>query len=426
MSERKAVLKGTVAGLILSSASALAVMLPTAAMAEEEPIRIGYIDPLSGPFANVGDAGLKQFRYLAEKMNAEGGILGRDIEIVGFDNKSSAQESLQILREAADEGIHYVTQGNGSHVAGALVDGVEKHNRRNPDNRMVFLNYAAVDPALTGEKCSFWHFRFDANSAMKLQAITDYMAEQDDIKKVFLINMDYSHGQAISRIAKEMLNEKRPDIEIVGDVLHPVGKVKDFSPYISQIQSSGADTVISGNWGNDLSLLAKAGAQAGLDVDWFTYYAGGLGTPTALGKAGAEHVKMLTEWQENLVEDYEAPELREILEEFEQRYDGIEFYYLRIKTQMDMLQKAMEKAGSTEPLAVARALEGMTMETPFGTVTMREQDHQLLQPLFISTFSEDYPKYDSEGTGLGWVMDAKLDAASTAVDSVCEMKRPSS
>lgn len=403
-----------------------ALAVPAIGAAADDTIKIGYIDPLSGPFANVGDAGLKHFKYLAERINADGGILGKDVEIIGYDNKSSAQESLQILREAADEGVQYVTQGNGSHVGGALVDGVEKHNRRNPDNRMVYLNYAAVDPALTNEKCSFWHFRFDANSAMKLQAITDYMAEQDDIKKVFLMNMDYSHGQAISRIAKEMLKEKRSDIKIVGDVLHPVGKVKDFSPYVSQIQSSGADTVITGNWGNDLSLLVKAGAQAGLDVDWYTYYAGGLGTPTALGKAGAEHVKMVTEWQENLVEEYEAPELRKILEEFEERYNGIEFYYLRIKTEMDMLRKAMEKAGTTDPLAVAKAMEGMTMETPFGTVTMRKKDHQLIQPLFISTFSEDYAKYDSEGTGIGWKMDAKLDAEDTAVETSCDMRRPSS
>ncbi|MES1924869.1 branched-chain amino acid ABC transporter substrate-binding protein [Salinisphaera sp. T31B1] len=403
-----------------------ALAVPAIGQAADDTIKIGYIDPLSGPFANVGDAGLKHFKYLAERINANGGILGQNVEIIGYDNKSSAQESLQILREAADEGVHYITQGNGSHVGGALVDGVEKHNRRNPDDRIVYLNYAAVDPALTGDKCSFWHFRFDANSAMKLQAITDYMAKQQDIKKVFLINMDYSHGQAISRIAKQMLKEKRPDIQIVGDVLHPVGKVKDFSPYVSQIKSSGADTVISGNWGNDLSLLVKAGSQAGLDVDWYTYYAGGLGTPTALGKAGAEHVKMVTEWQENLVEQYDAPELREILEEFEDRYDGIEFYYLRIKTEMDMLKKAMEKAGSTDPLAVAQAMEGMTMDTPFGEVTMRKQDHQLLQPLFISTFTADYAKYDSEGTGIGWKMDAKIDAADTAVDSSCKMQRPSS
>ncbi|MES1929951.1 branched chain amino acid ABC transporter substrate-binding protein [Salinisphaera dokdonensis CL-ES53] len=424
MSELKLALKRAAVGAILTSATALAFVAPSVSMAAEEPIRIGYIDPLSGPFANVGDAGLKQFRYLAEKMNAEGGILGRDIEIVGFDNKSSAQESLQMLREAADEGIHYVTQGNGSHVAGALVDGVEKHNRRNPDNRIVFLNYAAVDPTLTNEKCSFWHFRFDANSAMKMKAITDYMADQPKIKKVFLINQDYSHGQFISQAGKELLAEKRSDIEVVGDVLHPVGKVKDFSPYISRIKASGADTVITGNWGNDLSLLVKAGDQAGLDVDWYTYYAGGLGTPTSLGKAADGKVKMITEWQENLAVRFEADELRSMLEEFETRYDGIEFYYLRVKTEMDMLKKAMEKAGSADPKAVAFALEGLSIDTPFGTASMRADDHQLMQPLFMSTFGSDFLEYDSEGTGLGWKMDAEIPADQTAVETSCEMKRP--
>lgn len=402
---------------------AVALTVPTMASAADT-IKIAYIDPLSGPFANVGDAGLKHFRYLAERINADGGILGQDVEIVGFDNKTNPQESLQILREVADKGIQYITQGNGSSVAGALVSGVDKHNRRNPDNRIMFLNYAAVDPALTNDKCSFWHFRFDANSQMKMKVITDQIAERDDVKKVFLINMDYSHGQYISKAGKEMLKEKRPDIEIVGDVLHPIGRVKDFSPYVSQIQSSGADVVISGNWGNDLSLLVKSGAQAGLDVDWYTYYAGGLGTPTALGESAVDDVKMITEWQENLVEQYDAPELREILEEFESRYDGLEFYFLRAKNEMDMLKKAMEKAGSTEPLEVAYAMEGMTLDTPFGKATMRAKDHQMLQPLFISTFTKDYAKYDSEGTGIGWKMNASFEADDTAAPTSCKMRRP--
>ncbi|GAB3671084.1 branched-chain amino acid ABC transporter substrate-binding protein [Salinisphaera aquimarina] len=411
--------------MTLTLATALAVVVPTTGMTAEDTIKIGYIDPLSGAFANVGDAGLKHFQYLAEKMNAAGGVLGKKIEIVPFDNKTNAQESLQILREVADQHIHYITQGNGSSVAGALVSGVEKHNQRNPDNRIVFLNYAAVDPALTNDKCSFWHFRFDANSEMKMKAITDYMADQKDIKKVFLINQDYSHGQYISKAGKEMLKEKRPDIKIVGDVLHPIGKVKDFSPYISQIKSSGADAVITGNWGNDLSLLVKAGSQAGLDVDWYSYYAGGLGTPTALGKGAIGHVKMITEWQENLAVRYKAPELQSMLEEFENRYSGIEFYYLRVKTEMDMLKKAMEKAGSTDPLKVAYAMEGLSVDTPFGKATMRGDDHQLLQTLFMSTFTDDYLKYDSEGTGIGWKMDARIPADETATPTSCEMKRPS-
>ncbi|HEX5515472.1 MAG TPA: ABC transporter substrate-binding protein, partial [Gammaproteobacteria bacterium] len=151
--------------LLLTALGALAIM---SSASGQDTIKIAYIEPLSGPFANVGDAGLKHFRYKAEVMNKAGGILGKQIEIVPFDNKGSPQETLTILRQVADQKIQYITQGNGSHVAGALVEGVEKHNQRNP-NKILYLNYAAVDPTLTESKCSFWHFRFDANSEMKLE-----------------------------------------------------------------------------------------------------------------------------------------------------------------------------------------------------------------------------------------------------------------
>jgi len=413
--------------LLTRAAIALAVSMAfasTTALAAKDTIKIGLIDPLSGPFANIGDLGVKGFTSIADHINEEGGILGKEVEIVPFDNKGSAQESLQNLQEAADEGIQYITQGLGSNVGNALVDGVEKHNRRNPDKRIIYLNFAAVDPALTNEKCSFWHFRFDANSAMKMKVITDYMADQEQIKKVFLINQDYSHGQFISKAGKELLAEKRPDIEIVGDVLHPLGKVKDFSPYISQIKSSGADAVITGNWGNDLALLVKAGAQAGLDVNYYTYYGSLVGTPRGIGEAGKGKVKTITEYQENLAVTKNLSDLQEFQENFEEKYAPLEFNVLRTKTEMEMLAKAMEKAGTTDPLEVAYAMEGMTLETGLGKVTMRAKDHQMLQPLFISTLSEDYEKYDAEGTGLGWKTNIEIPADETAVPSSCDMERP--
>ncbi len=413
---------GLVRKIAIAMAFALVVIAPTS-VAADDPIEIAFIDPLSGPFARVGDAGLKHFEYIAERINAMGGILGRELVIVPFDNKLNAQESLQILADVADQGIHYITQGAGSNVAAALVSGVTKHNRRHPDNRLLYMNYAAMDPVLTGEKCSFWHFRFTANVVMKLEAITDYMAEQSEIKKVFLINQDYSYGQGISHFAKKLLAEKRPDIEIVGDILHPLGKVKDFSPYVAQIASSGADAVITGNYGVDLSLLVKSGAQAGLDVKWYTYHGGGLGAPTAIGEAGIGDVLFIAEWQENLAVRFESAEMIEIVEGFEQRY-GLDFYFQYVKTQLEMLKKAMEKAGTTDPLAVAYALEGMTEETAVGTATMRAEDHQLLQPLFVSKFTKDYLKYDSEDTGIGWAMIAKMPAEDTAFPTSCEMKRP--
>ncbi|GAB2801689.1 branched-chain amino acid ABC transporter substrate-binding protein [Halomonas shantousis] len=405
-------------------AGALSLTFCVAASAQDEgPIRIAYIEPLSGPFANVGDAGLKHFRFAADKINQDGGVLGRDFEIVPMDNKQSASESTQLLQRAIDQGIPFITQGNGSNVAGALVEGVDRNNRRNQDNRVLFLNYAAVDPALTNERCSFWHFRFDANSDIKLEALTNYMADQPNIKKVFLINQDYSHGHAVAKTAKAMLAEKRPDIEIVGEVLHPIGQVRDFSPYISRIKQSGADSVITGNWGNDLSLLVREADSAGLDVNFYTYYGGGLGTPAAVGERGVDRLHQISEWHADVNVDENLSDYEAWFNEFKQRYPEIDWYYHRIYNEMYMLKEAIEETGGTDAVEVAKALEGMQFESPTGTVTMRAEDHQLIQPLYISVMDAD-AKYDADNSGVGFRTVARIPAEDATLPTSCEMQRP--
>src|SRR6201995_5900839 len=215
----------------------------------EDTVKIGYIDPLSGGGASVGEGGLKTFQYLADELNAKGGILGHKVEIVPMDNKTNPQESLVQAQKAVDAGIHYITQGNGSSVGAALEDFVTKNNSRNPGKVVLYFNYAAVDPSLTEDKCSYWHFRWDANSDIKMEALTNYMKTQPSIKKLYRINMDYSFGQSVRTEARKMLAAKRPDIEIVGDELHPMLNVTDFSPYVAKIKASGADSVVTGNWG---------------------------------------------------------------------------------------------------------------------------------------------------------------------------------
>jgi branched-chain amino acid transport system substrate-binding protein len=232
---------------------AAATLISFGALAQT--IKVAYIDPLSGPFANVGEQGLAEFRFAVDRINASGMLGKQKLEVVPFDNKVSPQESLNQLKRVIDQGIQYITQGNSSAVAGALLEAVNRHNERNPGKEILYLNYAAVDPAFTNEKCSFWHFRFDANADMKMESLTTYMAGKKSIKKVYLLNQDYSFGQAVKKAAREMLARKRPDIQIVGDDLHPLGQVKDFSPYVAKIKQSGADSVITGNWGNDMSLL---------------------------------------------------------------------------------------------------------------------------------------------------------------------------
>jgi len=258
---------------------------------------------------------------------------------------------------------------------------------------------------------------------MKLEVLTEYMAKSPEVKKVFLINMDYAHGQQISQAAKRLLPQKNPDIQIVGDILHPIGKVKDFSPYIAQIKASRADSVITGNWGNDLTLLVKAAADANLNVKFYTYYGGGLGVPTAVGEAGEGRLFQITEFHPNLPLDKNKPEVYDFTEPFHKKYPEIDWYYGRITTQIEMLKKAMEQADSTDPTKVAFALEGMRMDTPYGEVIMRQIDHQLLQPLFISVFTKD-AKHKTENTDFGWKTVAEFSADETATPTSCAMKRP--
>jgi len=387
-------------------------------------VKIAYIDPLSGSFANVGDAGLKHFKEAVEvNVNQKGGVNGQMMEVIGIDNKASPQETLVALKNATDQGIRYVTQGNGSGAAAALIDGVNKWNARNPDKTVLYLNYAAVDPTLTNEKCSFWHFRFDSHVGMKIEAITNYIKTQASIKKVFILGQNYAHGRQVSEYSKNMLKAKRPDIEIVGDDLHPLGSVKDFSPYISKIKASGADTVITGNWGNDMALLIKAAKDAGLKAKFFTFYAGGLDAPTAMGAAGEGKVIQVIEWQRNQT----GSTLEKYAEDFGKKYPTIDFYYARINTTIDMLALAMKNAKSNDPKDVALALENMSFKSGYGDVFMRKSDHQLVQPLHLSVFSkagQPGVKYDVEKTGYGFKNIADMSMKDSDQPNTCVMERP--
>jgi branched-chain amino acid transport system substrate-binding protein len=397
---------------------AFAGMLLTASAAAQ--VKFAYIDPLSGGAASAGINAQKHMTYLVDRLNAAGGLNGEKVELISYDNKVDPQESLIALKKALDDGARFVFQGNGSAVALAITDAVLKYNERNPGKEVLYFNYAAVDPALTNEKCNFWHFRFDADADMKMAALTDAIAKQPQIKNVYLINQDYSFGRAVAAAARKMLAEKRPDIKIVGDELHPLQKVQDFSPYVAKIKASGADTVITGNWSNDMLLLIKAGKDAGLKVNWYTYYGGALGTPSAIGKDGIGIVKQISEYHNNAL-----PELDPDVAAFKKRFTGKddEFGYYRLKTTFDMIAAAAAKAKSNDPVKIARALEGIKVNTTVGEAEMRADNHQILQPMFVSTFSDNV-KFDVEKTGLGFKTDTKINAKDTALPTTCKMQRP--
>ena len=409
----------------LRGAIGIALLLPAGGALAAETIKVAVMTGLSGTFALQGEEQVKVFNAAADLVNSRGGLLGgRKFEIVPLDNKSNPQDSLVVLQQAIDQDIRYVAVTISS-VTHAVSDAVSKYNARNPDRPIVLLDFNALDPALTESRCNFWHFRFEAHTDMQMNALTDAMAKQRSIRKVYLINQDYAYGQSVTKAAKEMLAAKRPDVHIVGDDLVPLGKVKDFAPYIAKIRASGADAILTGNWGNDLSLLIKASNEASLGATYYTLLAAFFGTPAAIGAAGADRVKSIYSWHINAAD--EVWEKRVL--QYEARYKATsDLAYLPPFRVLDMLAAAMNKVGSTDALKVAHALEGMKYDGPTGESWMRAEDHQMIVPIYVMTFAkagQPGVKHDAEGTGYGWKTDALVDARHNIPRMVCQMERPS-
>lgn len=396
-----------------------------ASAAFAENIKIAFIDPLSGPFASTGTNGLHQFEFAADHMvNDKGGVLGgTNFEIVAFDNKISPKESLIQLQVAIDQGIRYIAQGNSSGVANALTEAVSKHNRRNPDSRVLFLNYAAVDPALTNDKCNFWHFRFDANADIKMDALTDVMSADESLKKVYIIGQDYSFGKAVAAAAVSNLSEKRPDVEIVGNELHPIGKVKDFTPYSRKIVASNADAVITGNWGADMLGLGKSLIENGYGGPIYTYYAAGSGITAAFGDTAKGRIRLISQGDINPIGSDTA---RETYNAFKEKYPDGNIDQSRIFNVIGMLSTAIEAAGTADDVvAVASQLEGMEYDSMWGTkLFMRPQDHQIIQNLNVGVHTNDNVEFDYDNSGYGIVTESTVEMASMDSPTTCKMKRP--
>ena len=389
-----------------------------------ETIKIAYIGGLSGPAALPALEIFKAFQAAVELVNAGGGVLGgKQFEVVPYDNKLNAQETLVVLRKAIDEGAHYALAGT-SLTAGAINDALLKHNSRNPNQVVLLLDYNAQEPALTESRCSFWHFRFMPHSDTSMGILADHIAQRGEIQKVYLINQDYSFGQSFARAAREFLKARRPDIEIVGDDLHPLGKVKDFAPYVAKIHASGADAVITGNWGNDLILLIKGSAEAGLKASFYTLNGTVQGTVVGVGPAGAGRMKSIGSWHINAAD----ANWRKKLIGYKAKFGSItNMDYIQAYRTMDMLAAAINTAGTGEPTKVAFALEGMKYNGFTGPTWMRAEDHQIMAPLYVLSLTKaglSPVDYDEEASGYGWKTEAFVEAKDTVPPMRCQMDRP--
>ncbi|MFM6985437.1 MAG: branched-chain amino acid ABC transporter substrate-binding protein [Hydrogenophaga sp.] len=417
--------RGALAALLAASLSCTHAWAQPAA----EPIRIGMIEGLSGPFANTGEAVFRNLVWATERVNARGGVRlpggPRNLEIVRFDSKGQTEEALSGLRSAIDRNIAIVTQGNSSAAAAGLIDAINKHNERDPARPVLFLNYSAVDPALTNERCSYWHFRFDAHADMRMTALMSVLREDKALKSVYLIGQDYSFGQSVLAEARRQLLAQRPDVRIVGDELHPMARVKDFAPYAAKIKASGAQAVLTGNWGNDLTLLVKAAREVGFEGSFYTFYGNALGAPAAMGEAGIGKVVAVADWFPNTP----TRESEAFYQSFRQRFPKPEddYVHMRMQLMIESLAQAIEKAGSVKAADIAAQLEKVEVRLAGQSARMRAADHQFQQPLAVAVMDRQGApgtKFDVEGSGYGFRVIRQLTPQQAEMPHTCNMARP--
>ena len=417
------------ATVLLAATCATAALAQGQAASAAAPIRIGMIEGLSGPFANTGEAVYRNLVWATERVNARGGVKlpggNRPLVIERFDSKGQTEEALSALRSAIDRDITVVTQGNSSAAASGLIDAINKHNDRDPRRQVLFLNYSAVDPVLTNQNCSYWHFRFDAHADMRMTALMSVLREDKDLKSVYLIGQDYSFGQAVLREARSQLASKRPDVKIVGDELHPMARIKDFAPYAAKIKASGAQAVLTGNWGNDLTLLVKAAREAGFDGSFYTFYGNALGAPAAIGDAGIGKVVAVADWFPNVP----TKESEAFYQSFRQRFPNPadDYVHMRMQLMIESLAQAIERAGSVKAADVAVQLERAEVQLAGQTARMRAADHQFQQALAVAVMDRQGApgvKFDVEGSGYGFRVIRSLSPQQAELPHACNMSRP--
>jgi branched-chain amino acid transport system substrate-binding protein len=393
------------------------------AAAAAAPVKIAVLETLSGPQASSGQAYRTAVRYVVDRMNVAGGWNGEPVQLVEYDNQGGPAGAADKLKAAAAAGVHIVVQGASSAIAGQITEDIRKHNLRNPGKEMVFVNVGAEALELTGEKCSFHHFRFGGNAQVRTKVLVGAMKQAGALgSKVYSINQNYSWGQDMEKAI--LANAAAGGYQVVAKTLHEAGKVQDFAPYVSKIGASGADTVLTGNWSNDLLLLMKASKAAGLKVRFGTVYLDQPGNlsnagPLALGHyvAHAFNAEAAGAEGERFVNDYKAKTGHAPVFIEPQTVFGLEMV-------ADTLKRTPAEKGALNVNAFARALEQARIKTPMGEMSMRAADHQVLLPMVVSTVATD-AKFKVDGTDMGFkpVRRFSAEEASTPAQASCNMKR---
>lgn len=389
------------------------------------PLKIALVETLSGPQASTGLLYRTAVKFELDKINQAGGWNGEAIEIMEYDNQGGPAGASDKVKAAIADGADIIIQGSSSAVSGQITEDIRKHNIRNRGKEVLYLNMGGEALELTADKCHFYHFRFTTNAPIRVKTLVNAMQEDGVLgSNVYAMNQNYSWGSDMEYATEQQAAAN--NYTVVEKTLHDVNRIQDFAPYANRIKNSGAETVITGNWSNDLLLLMKATRDAGLKIRFGTVF---LDQPGNIANAGDLALGHYISHAFNV-------EANDATKAFAEDYKAVTGHYpTYVEPQtvfgIQMLGEALRNTeanadGRLNTTQLALNLENVTLQGPLGEIAIRADDHQVMLPIVVSQVSRD-AEYKVDGTDMGFSV-VKLFTGAEAVNPVeqtCSMKRPS-
>lgn len=361
------------------------------------PIKLGVCEPLSGTFKNIGEHYLEGVQYAVSKINAQGGLLGRQVQVIPVDTELKPDVAIQkATKLILNDGVKYFCGGTGSSVGGAL-------SKLAANNGAIMLSYGMDAASLTGSECNKHFFRTSCNTDTHSYALAEWVAKAK-YKRVFCIAQDYSFGKEATAAFIKKLKELNPSAQIVGQVYHKLG-TKDFAPYVSQIIAAKPDIVFTPNWGSDLTLLLKQANSFGLKAKFACYY---LNDEDAIKSIGNDAAVIGSIASEVYMLSIPTKANKEFIAAFKKE-KGYYPTWLRGKAYMGTMfwAEALKKAGSDDVNKVIKAWEGLTYNGPAGKWYMRPCDHQAQVPIWMAKIVKNNPYFKNAYVGKATMIPAK-------------------
>jgi branched-chain amino acid transport system substrate-binding protein len=371
--------------------AALVAVAPLGAKAADT-IKIGFPIPLSGPTAVYGEPVLKGAELAAKEINEKGGVLGRKLELLSRDSKANADEAVRLSREL-------IIKDNVDFLAGTLTSAeAPAVSTVAKENKIVFVAPTSKSTILTDEKHIHpYIFRISSNTDVEGLAGATLMARWKDVKKVATIAPDYAYGRDSIAAFIAALKKLRPDIEIVDQQWPKLGEA-DFTPFITAQMGKKPDAVYCSLFAGDFVTFSKEatprgyfkainnrlidGAEIGT-----TDEAQALGNDYPYGVIGDAYDPVI--W--NGKEPPEHKKFIEDLKAFTKAKYASGWSIVGYQT-IYALAEGIKKAGSTKSDAVAKAMLGLTFDTPVGKRTLSAKSHETFAPEYWGVMVKD-PNY---------------------------------